>query len=236
MESPPPDERALSIKWVLLLAGAGTLAAWAQLWRLAAGGFVPDQFATTEAGELLFLMAQGTLLAVLLLCCALAGELFGKRCEAAGRLDREWVREHWWVLALGGVAIGVSSLLAYDLRVAAHVPSYYPQSAAGFVIELTKNIFVDELVFRHGVLALLMAATKRFQLANSLAAAVTGLAAARSFSLIGEAPDALLPWSVSLAFAFALFQGWVYRRGGLGACMIVRGSVSLKTLWFAVGG
>ena len=240
MDSEGKDPRALwepgALCWVLALAALGSLAAWGQLWRLAGSGFVPKQHAATEAGQALFLMTQATLLAVLMLCCALAGELFGKRCGAAGRINTEWIRAHWWKLALAGLAIGALSLALYDVHLARHVPDYYPRSALALMLEVSKNIFVDELVFRHGVLALAMAATRRFQLANSLAAAVTGLAAARSFSLLGGAPESYLPWSVTLAFAFALLQGWVYRKGGLAACMIVRGSVSLKATWFALGG
>ena len=237
MDTPPESgaPRALSTPCVLALAGAGALAAWGQLWRLAGSGFIPPEYAATDAGAALFLMTQATLLGVLMLCCAVAGELFGRRCEAAGRANLPWIRAHGWKLALVGVTLGVLSLLFYDVPLAAHVPKFYPQTGAAFGIEVAKNIFFDELVFRHGILSLSMAATRRFEIANPLAAAASGLAAARSFSMLGGAPPAFLLWSIALAFGFALLQGWIYRRGGLAACMLVRGCASLKSAWFVLG-
>jgi len=231
----PPGEPALPrLRNILLLAAGGFLPSGLYLVHLSGKGFLPEWASGSSHSRNLFLITQLSLLFLLLVCCAAAGEFFGKRGDCAGRINGPWLRKYWLLIVPAALCVGVLSLIFYDIPLGKAVPGYYPDDFASAFLRIAKGAISEEIIFRYGVLSLFLATFRRFEIANPLAAVAAALVAARSFALIGKSAEDLWLTNILLAFCFSLAQGYVYRHGGLGACMLTRAAVSSKILWFAV--
>lgn len=219
---------------ILLLAIGGFLPAALYLYDLLTRGFVPGWANGDQHARNLFLMTQLTLLFLLLLCCAAAGEFFGTRGGCAGRINTAWLKKHGpWLLPIALVG-GAISFFLYDVWLDRTVPGYYPHEFAPALLRVAKGAVAEEIVLRYGILSLFLAAFRRFEIANPLAATAAALVAARSFALLETPAEGLWIANIALSFFFSLAQGYVYRHGGLAACMLTRAAVSSKVLWFTV--